>query len=323
MDNNPAHHILILLGPTAVGKTAVACALSDVAASRLPSFPGGVHIISVDSAMVYRGLDIGSAKPSQAEQVQYPHALIDICDPSQVYTAADFVSDADREIEQAWTRGQLPVLVGGTMLYARRFIEGIAPLPSSDEDLRSDLSERYAREGADVLHAELAAADPQAAAQIHPHNAQRLLRALEVITLSGQPISKQWSEQMSWQDRLGGLLHTAAIVPLDRTPLYDRIEQRFDAMLEAGFVEEVSRLQARGDLSPQLPSIRAVGYRQCWAFLAGEIDEATFRQQAIVATRRLAKRQMTWLRSWKNIQQIPWGDPQALAMQVVGQIMAR
>ena len=307
------NQILLLLGPTAVGKTAVACALVDL-------LPDKVQLISVDSAMVYRDMDIGTAKPTASEQLQYPHALIDVCDAAEPYSAADFVTAADAAINQAWAEDKLPVLVGGTMLYAKRFVQGIATLPTADAEVRAQLQQRYALEGGAILHAELAAVDAQAASGIHPNNPQRLLRALEVVQLTGRPMSEQWQDQQDWQQRLGGSLHTVAVVPDQRVVLYERIEERFDDMLTQGFVEEVERLRARGDLHLDLPSMRAVGYRQAWQYLAGELDQQQFRQQAIVATRRLAKRQLTWLRQWPQLQQMTWAEAEVMARTLIGQL---
>ncbi len=310
MAGQATRQVVLVLGPTAVGKTAVAMALQD----RL----GGadrVRLISVDSAMVYKRLDVGTAKPSAAELARYPHDLIDIRDASQAYTAADFVADADVCIDQAFARGQLPVLVGGTMLYVKRFIEGIADLPAADPELRATLQREFDEHGGLKLHAELATLDADAARKIHPNNSQRLLRALEVIRLTGQPLSRQWQELAgpSAVERLDAGITTFAILPDDRKALHLRIARRFDAMLAAGFEEELRNLVARPELHPGLPSMRAVGYRQGLQYLAGELNKEQFREQAVTATRRLAKRQLTWLRSWPALQSLTWGDPHQLA----------
>lgn len=314
-----SQQIVLVTGPTAVGKTDVACALAEQL--------GGidrVSLISIDSAMVYRGMDIGSAKPTLAEQQRYPHALIDIRDPEDTYTAADFVTDADQCVRQALADGKLPVLVGGTMLYAKRFVAGIADLPSADPQLRATLAQEYEQRGAGVLHAELVAIDPAAAANIHPNNPQRLLRALEIVRLTGRPLSAQWQELNSpgAVERLNAQVHVFAVLPDHRQELHNRIAQRFDAMLEAGFEAELESLQARPGFSRDLPSMRAVGYRQGMAYLAGETDQVGFRDQALTATRRLAKRQLTWLRRWPQLERLSWGDPTRLAQQIVQHLQA-
>ncbi len=287
--------IVLLMGPTALGKTALAMALQDKLGG-----PDRVSLISVDSALVYRGMDIGTAKPTASELAAYPHALIDIRDPAEPYTAADFVADADAAVEEARRAGRVPILVGGTMLYFRRFVDGIAALPRADANTRAALAEELASRGGEALHAELTRIDPEAAVGIHPNNPQRLLRALEIVRLTGVPVSAQWRELDSGDvvERLGGEVLTYALEPEHRSVLHERIAERFDAMLAQGFVEELKALTARGDLHPDLPSMRAVGYRQGLELLAGDIDAAGFREQTVVATRRLAKRQLTWLRSW-------------------------
>lgn len=287
--------MVLLIGPTAVGKTALACRVLDRLAGR-------VQLISADSAMVYRGLDIGTAKPTRQELQRYPHALIDIRDPADPYTAADFVVDADRCVREAHAVGNVPVIVGGTMLYVKRFLEGIAELPPADPDLRAALQMRLVREGGEVLHAELARHDTQAAAGIHPNNPQRLLRALEVVLLSGQPISAQWHDQKSAVERLGAEIHLVGVAPVSRGELHERISTRFAQMLEAGFLEEVRGLFARPELHASLPAMRAVGYRQAWQHLAGELSHAEFVAAALTATRRLAKKQLTWMRQWPELQ---------------------
>ncbi|MEQ9452843.1 MAG: tRNA (adenosine(37)-N6)-dimethylallyltransferase MiaA [Pseudomonadales bacterium] len=293
--------IVLLLGPTAIGKTECAMGLQDY-------FGGAEHaqIISVDSAMVYRQMDIGTAKPSPAELASYPHALIDLRDPKDAYSAADFVHDADAAVRAARTRGQVPILVGGTMLYARAFLTGLADLPSADEETRAALKAEYQRRGGEELHAELTRIDPEAAANIDPNNEQRLLRALEVIRITARPISELWREQRGETvvERLGGEVMTLSLEPDDRSWLYRNIEQRFAAMLAAGFLDEVQALRERGDLHLDLPSMRAVGYRQAWQYAEGELSHEQFRQDALTATRRLAKRQLTWLRQWPRLVRI-------------------
>lgn len=274
--------VACIMGPTASGKTDLAVALVE----RLP-----FEIISVDSVMIYRGMDIGTAKPDAAVRARAPHRLIDIIEPSETYSAARFREDCLAEMEQIRGRGRLPLLVGGTGLYFRALAEGLADLPGADPELRAELSERLAEHGPAGLHAELKRVDPESAARIHPNDPQRLQRALEVYRLTGEPLS-------AWHAR-----QAETVVPLRRLVLAPprellaaRIEQRFDAMLAAGFVDEVRALRARGDLHPELPSMRAVGYRQAWQFLDSELDEAAFRERAIAATRQYAKRQLTWFR---------------------------
>ena len=276
---------LLLMGPTASGKTALACALHDALPCRL---------ISVDSAQVYRGMDIGTAKPAAEALRRWPHRLIDIREPWEPYSAADFRSDALREMEQAHAEGRLPVLVGGTMLYFRALRQGLAPMPSADAALRRRLQTALENEGADALHRRLAQVDPQAAARIHPNDPQRLLRALEVYELTGQPIS-QWQQQAAAPPR-GWRFRVAIVSPADRAWLHQRIEQRIEQMLAQGLVDEVARLKADPRMHLELPSMRAVGYRQVWQHLQGELDAREMQQRLLYATRQLAKRQWTWLR---------------------------
>jgi tRNA dimethylallyltransferase len=288
--------ILALMGPTAAGKTEIALALAE----RLP-----VALISVDSAMVYRGLDIGTAKPDCDQQRRHPHALIDIREPSETYSVGEFVTDARSAAAAALHSGRLPLLVGGTMLYFKAFREGIAELPRTSPAVRAELSDRARREGLEALHAELARVDPAAAARVHPRNPQRLLRALEVHRESGRPISSWWSAQTSEgvAAALGCRLLEIAIVP-PRAEVDARIERRFAKMLEAGLVEEVELLRRRADLHSGLPSMRAVGYRQVWQHLEGHVDRAGMIENAVRATRSLAKRQRTWLRSFRTVRTI-------------------
>lgn len=277
---------LMLLGPTGSGKSALALAL----AQHVP-----LEIVSVDSAQVYRGLDIGSAKPSPAERAAVPHHLIDIREPAQRYSAAEFARDAAAAIAAIRASGRLPLLVGGTMLYAKALREGLAELPSADTGVRAALEREAAERGWPALHARLAQLDATTAARIAPNDAQRIQRALEVIALTGRPMSQSLAAAQH-----GGLaLRVVALVPADRAALHARIERRFDAMLAAGFLDEVRALRARGDLAPDLPALRSVGYRQAWDFLAGQGTHDSFRAAAIAATRRLAKRQLTWLRSFE------------------------
>jgi tRNA dimethylallyltransferase len=275
---------LMLLGPTGSGKSALALEV----AQRRP-----VEIISVDSAQVYRGLDIGSAKPSAAERSAVTHHLIDIRDPAERYSAADFVRDAQAAIDAVRARGKLPLLVGGTMLYAKALRDGLSALPAADSAIRAAIDADAQRLGWPALHARLAALDPETAARLAPNDAQRIQRALEVIEVSGQRMSALLAQPAADRPRLD----VAALIPADRAQLHRRLEQRFDAMLACGFIDEVRALKRRGDLTPDLPSMRCVGYRQAWAYLDGHGSHAEFRAAAIAATRQLAKRQLTWLRS--------------------------
>lgn len=289
---------LLLMGPTAAGKTDLALHLADSRPCRL---------ISVDSVMVYRGLDIGSAKPDAATLARYPHALVDIRDPAEPYSAADFREDALRLIAEAAAAGELPVLVGGTSMYFKALCMGLGNMPTADAALRQRLEQEAAIHGWPALHARLATLDPVAASRMHPTNRQRIQRALEVIELSGRPLSSFWGAdestgEIDWDARAHGELPfqplaVALDVP-DRQQLHERINRRFDAMLAAGLIAEVEALRQRGDLHPGLPAIRAVGYRQVWEYLEGEGSYETLRERGKAATRQLAKRQLTWLRSW-------------------------
>ncbi|XRD78459.1 tRNA (adenosine(37)-N6)-dimethylallyltransferase MiaA [Dyella halodurans] len=277
---------IFLMGPTASGKTALACALSE-------RFP--VDLVSVDSALVYRGMDIGTAKPDAATLARYPHRLIDIRDPAEPYSAADFRADAVAAMQQITAQGRVPLLVGGTGLYFRALQQGLSQLPEADAAIRERLAAEAARLGWPAMHERLATLDPAAAARIGPNDAQRVQRALEVIELTGRPLSEQQrggsGERFPWR------VLKLALLPADRGPLHARIAERFDAMLAHGFLDEVRALRARGDLHADLPAIRAVGYRQAWEHLDGQTDAAEFRDRGIFATRQLAKRQITWLRS--------------------------
>ena len=286
-----------VMGPTASGKTALAVAL----ARRFP-----VTVISVDSVMVYRGLDIGSAKPDADTLAIAPHRLIDLLDPAESYSAARFAEDARRAVAETRAAGRLPLLVGGTMLYFRALQQGLSLLPESDPQLRTRLLDEYRRHGGEALHARLAAVDPRAAARIHPNDPQRILRALEVFELSGRPLSALQSLPSLTEDRPGtrapaesrwlNIALTAGERPDERGALHARIERRFHEMLEQGLVAEVERLRRRPDLHAGLPALRAVGYRQVWRHLEGLTDHAGMVQEALAATRQYAKRQFTWLR---------------------------
>jgi tRNA dimethylallyltransferase len=275
---------LMLLGPTGSGKSALALEL----ALRYP-----VEIVSVDSAQVYRGLDIGTAKPSAAERAAVAHHLLDLRDPRQPYSAADFVRDATAAIADIRARGRFPLLVGGTMLYAKALREGLSSLPSADESVRAALAAEARTLGWPAMHARLAALDPPTAARLKPNDSQRIQRALEIVAVTGTAMSALLARAMPPTLKT----EIIALMPLDRAALHRRLEERFDGMLEAGFLAEVEHLRARGDLTPELPSIRSVGYRQAWAYLEGDVSPAAFRAAAIAATRQLAKRQLTWLRS--------------------------
>ena len=306
--------VAVVIGPTAAGKTAAAMALQDLLGG-----PDKAQLISADSALVYRGMDIGTAKPSASELQQYPHQLIDIRDPSEPYSAADFVRDADAVIHTALQQSKTPIIVGGTMLYVQRFVRGIAELPSADPALREHLQRQLQQHGSLAMHQRLVQLDAAAAAKIHPNNHQRLLRALEVIEATGKSMSSQWQNANSGgaEQRLPIKLVTAAVVPEQREVLHAQIATRFDAMLRSGFVAEVERLMQRGDLHPDLPAMRAVGYRQAWQFLRGDVSHADFIDQALAATRQLAKRQLTWLRRWPGIDVQSSANPGSLAQQIL------
>lgn len=277
---------VFLMGPTASGKTALACALRE-------RFP--LELVSVDSALVYRGLDIGTAKPDAATLAQHPHALLDLRDPSEPYSAADFRADALASMARIHAQRRVPLLVGGTGLYFRALQRGLSALPDAAPAIRARLAEEAAVHGWPALHARLVERDPAAAARIGANDAQRLQRALEVIELTGRPLSEQQTggsgERFPWR------VLKLVLLPADRGELHTRIAQRFDAMLAAGFLDEVRALRGRGDLDPDLPALRAVGYRQAWEHLDGVTDAASFRDKGIFATRQLAKRQITWLRA--------------------------
>ena len=283
---------LLIAGPTASGKSGLALRLAEL----MPA-----ELISVDSAQVYRGFDIGSAKPSVSLRERVPHHLIDIRDPEEIYSAGEFVTDALQAIEAVRSRGRLPILVGGTMLYFNALVRGIAKLPTANPDIRRVIDEQAATRGWPAMHAELVAVDPAAASKIHPNDAQRIQRALEVYRASGRPIS-EW--QRDTTARHAWRFARLALVPSDRAWLHERIEQRFRQMMNEGFLEEVRSLRARPTLSSAAPSLRAVGYRQMWAHLAGETDLETAVGRAVVATRQLAKRQLTWIHAdseWERL----------------------
>jgi len=278
--------VFVLTGPTGSGKSDWAIRLAEEAP---------VEIVSVDSALVYRGLDIGTAKPARELRERIPHHLVDICDPSESYSAGRFVRDASACIEQIHARRRVPLLVGGTMLYLRALLYGLAPLPQASPGLRRDIDARAEREGWPALHAELARLDAAAAARISANDSQRIQRALEVCYTTGRPISELQRATVS--PLAGRRLRYWALAPANRTVLHERLAQRFYAMMAAGFLDEVRRLHQRGDLSARHSSVRAVGYRQLWAHLDGEYSLEEAARRGISATRQLAKRQLTWMRS--------------------------
>ena len=291
--------VAVLTGPTGTGKT-------DIALRLAREFP--LEIVSVDSAQVYRGLDIGSAKPGAALRAEVPHHLVDLLEPVASYSAGQFVRDAARAIEDIESRGRVPLLVGGTMLYLRALMGGIASLPEGSAELRAGIDAEAAAQGWPTLHARLAQIDAAAAARIHPNDAQRIQRALEVHATTGKPIS---ALQAQTSAPLSREFVVAALVPGDRVRLHAALEQRFSQMMAAGLLDEVRALYARGDLTDAHPAIRAVGYRQLWAHLAGSYSLDMAVSRAVAATRQLAKRQMTWLRSMPNIWVIDPYDAQA------------
>ena len=295
--------VVCLLGPTAVGKTHLAMSL-------VHQFP--LEIISVDSALIYRGMDIGTAKPTPEELKQAPHHLLNILDPNQSYSAADFVKDATRLCHEIHARGKIPFLVGGTMMYFKALEQGLAAMPSADPSVRQQLQSRGEKEGWETLHAELSKIDPKSAARINPNDPQRLQRALEVFLVSGQTMTQWWEQQSAHQEFQ---FVNIGLMPSDRAWLHDRIERRWKQMLDQGFENEVRQLIARGDLSADSTSIRTVGYRQMWEYCHNEVDHNTMVQKGLVATRQLAKRQMTWLRHWPEITLLDPCDP-AIADQV-------
>jgi len=278
---------ILLLGPTASGKSTLALRLAQAC---------GGEIVSLDSAQVYRGLDIGSAKPSAAERALVPHHLIDLRDPLEPYSAADFLRDAIQALAQIATRGRTALIVGGTMMYARALRQGLAQLPSADPAIRARLEAQAAAHGWPALHEQLRRVDPQTAQRLAPADRQRIGRALEVFEITGRPMSELLAATAPSALRL----RTIGLLPADRVQLHRRIAERFDAMLAQGFLEEVRGLRARGDLHAQLPALRSVGYRQAWEHLEQGTSAQDFRGAALAATRRLAKHQMTWLRSMSD-----------------------
>lgn len=281
--------IICLLGPTASGKTNLAIRLTQ-------EFP--CDIISVDSAMVYRDMDIGTAKPTAAELAIAPHRLINICDPRENYSAGQFCQDALREINDIHHQGRIPLLVGGTMLYFNLLQRGFAEFPSADEKIRRSIDQEAEKLGWPALHAQLIEVDPKSAEHIHPNDSQRIQRALELYRATGKSLS-QWQQEQQWRAHPFDIINLV-VAPLERSVVHERIERRFDLMLQQGLVAEVERLFQRGDLNPALPALRMVGYRQVWSYLEGEYDQREMRLRAIYATRQFAKRQFTWLRQWPD-----------------------
>jgi len=281
--------VISIMGPTASGKTGLSLALANEL---------DCEIISVDSALVYTDMNIGTAKPTEAERAGIPHHLIDIIDPAESYSVSQFCSDAVRLIEEIHNRNRVPILAGGTMMYFNALINGISPLPKSDESVRNDIAEEARRSGWGKLHDELCRVDPISGGRIHPNDPQRLMRALEVYRSSGKTLTY-------WQSHKGEpfpyTISQFAIAPTDRSVLHDRIAQRFDLMLNDGFEHEVKLLIERGDLHEDLPSIRSVGYRQMWQYLTGQLSYEQMRERGVIATRQLAKRQLTWLRGWEDL----------------------
>lgn len=301
-----------LAGPTASGKTAAALAV----ARGLP-----VEIVSVDSALVYRGMDIGTAKPTAEERAAVPHHLIDLIEPTQAYSAAQFVDDAERLIDEIASRGRLPLLVGGTMLYFKALLDGMDALPAANAAVRAALDADAARLGWPALHAQLAQVDPVTAARLSPNDAQRIQRALEVYRVSGQPLSSFHTDRFAGDASIRATAPLVSLEPTDRTWLHQRIAQRFEQMLQHGFIDEVRRLRARGDLQLTMPSMRCVGYRQAWEMLDGLCPPERLAERGIAATRQLAKRQLTWLRGMPQRQVVACDAPDAID-QVVAHVRA-
>ena len=291
--------VICVMGPTASGKTGLGIELVE----RLNG-----EIVSVDSAMVYKGMDIGTAKPTAEEQARAPHRLIDIIDPAEAYSAANFREDAIREANEIFAKGKIPVLVGGTMLYYRALLSGLSDLPQADEVIRQKLEDELAQNGLGKMHERLQQIDPIAAARIHPNDPQRIQRALEVYEITGKPLTQLFEEQKREQAPFEAI--KIALQPDERSKLHEKIELRFKLMLEQGFIQEVEGLRARGDLDLGKPSMRAVGYRQVWEYLDGSRSYEEMVDKGVAATRQLAKRQITWLRGEENLTWFDSEDPQ-------------
>ena len=290
---NSALPVIAIMGPTASGKTGLALEIAAQVES---------EVISVDSALVYKGMDIGTAKPSIEERAGVVHHLIDIIDPAESYSVSQFVNDTNRLIGDILARGKVPILAGGTMMYFNALINGISPLPKSDEKIRDEITQQAQRLGWSKLHDELRGVDPISGERIHPNDPQRITRALEVYRSTGKTLT-HWQQQEG--EKCPYNIAQFAIAPADRAVLHERIATRFDLMLEQGFENEVVKLYERSDLHEDLPSIRSVGYRQMWQYLDGQLSYAEMRERGIIATRQLAKRQLTWLRGWE---QVTWLD---------------
>jgi tRNA dimethylallyltransferase len=293
--------VVLLMGPTASGKTALGIELAKALNG---------EIISVDSALVYRGMDIGTAKPDRRERDGVTHHLIDILEPTEVFSAGQFREKALSLIDDIASRGKMPILVGGTMLYFHVLLNGMATMPDADEKIRRDIDIQAQQQGWNVVHERLKEVDPIAAARIHPNDSQRIQRALEVYLVSGRSQTDWINEQA--QVSLPFKPIKLVIAPTDRTILHEKIALRFDQMLAHGFIDEVRALFDRGDLDASMPAVRAVGYRQAWSYLQGECDATTFREKAIIATRQLAKRQFTWLRQQTEVRWLETGDAMVL-----------
>ncbi|MBB1485005.1 tRNA (adenosine(37)-N6)-dimethylallyltransferase MiaA [Oceanospirillum sediminis] len=289
-DNRPL--AIFLMGPTAAGKTDLAVHLSEHA---------DCDIISVDSALIYKGMDIGSAKPDAETLARAPHRLIDICDPAESYSAAQFRDDALAEMDKIIRAGKTPLLTGGTMMYYKRLYDGVADLPSADTDVRARLDDWAEKEGLEALHRRLQEIDPVSALRIHQNDPQRLQRALEVYEITGKSLTEHWQAQQQCRENFPFRVLSLAVCPEERKDLHARIALRYELMLKQGFISEVESLRARGDLNLSMPSMRSVGYRQVWEYLDGIYDYETMVHKGIVATRQLAKRQITWLRSWPDL----------------------
>ncbi|MCH8550706.1 MAG: tRNA (adenosine(37)-N6)-dimethylallyltransferase MiaA [Natronospirillum sp.] len=305
--------VICLMGPTASGKTGLSIELAQALNG---------EIVSVDSALIYRQMNIGTAKPDLHERAGVPHHLIDILDPVESYSAQDFRDDALALIDTIRQRGRTPILVGGTMLYFRILLSPMAHLPPADPNLRAELDAQFRTQGPTALHGELQRLDSEAAAAIHPHNRQRLIRAVEVCRLTGQPMTALWRRDQvlpaagTVSNDFPGPTIQLAVAPRERKTLHGRIEKRFDRMLASGFEDEVRALYERGDLTAEHASMRCVGYRQMWDYLSGHLPWSAMRERGIIATRQLAKRQLTWLRGWRNVEHFDTLAPD-LARQVL------
>lgn len=303
--NSELPNVICLMGPTASGKTALAIELAH---------KHNFQLVSVDSAQVYRSMDIGTGKPDAETLKKAPHRLIDIRDPADSYSASEFRIDAINEIQEITAQGDVPLLVGGTMLYFKALRDGLAEMPNADPEIRRSIEAKAQAQGWESVHAELAEVDPVSAQRIHANDPQRLQRALEVYRISGKTLTKYHEEGRSKADNDNGLpfnLHFFAIQPTDRSVLHSKIEQRFREMLNTGLVEEVQALRQRKDLSAHLPALKSVGYRQVWQYLEGQLSFEEMVDKGIIATRQLAKRQLTWLRSWEELHRLDGPSPES------------